>query len=160
MEAQTACCLIVALSNIKVPFQVLLSISSLIHHNRNNIVRMAFKEGCSHLLFVDSDMVFDHDAIQRLLDRDLDIVAGRYNKKVAPIVSTVPDIWGLSSVPFVPAGFLLINMEVFKKIGEPYFSFEGAESEDAYFCQKAIKNGYEVWCDPTIKIGHLGSSIF
>jgi len=33
------------------------------------------REGCSHILFIDSDMTFPQDMIQRLIDRDVDIVA-------------------------------------------------------------------------------------
>lgn len=29
-------------------------------------------------------------------------------------------------------------------------------SEDWYFCEKARKLGYKVWCDTTIKLGHIG----
>lgn len=161
MKARTACALISALPNIGVPFQMFLAEGCYIHYNRENAVKMAFEAGCSHILFVDTDMFFDYDAIKRLIDHNLDIVGGRYNKRVVPLVSTVPDITELSKVPFVPTGFLLINMEVFTKIGAPYFSFEdGAESEDVYFCNKAIASGYDIWCDPTIQIGHLGTATF
>ena len=160
MEAQTACALISALPNINVPFQMLLSMGCYIHYNRESIINMAFEMECSHVLFIDTDVMFQYDAITRLMSHNLSIVGGRYNKKVFPAVSTVPGITELSSVPFVPTGFLLIDMEVFKKIGKPYFSLDGAESEDVYFCNKAISNGYEVYCDPTIEIGHLGTAMF
>jgi len=29
-------------------------------------------------------------------------------------------------------------------------------SEDWYFCEKARKLGYKIWCDTTIKLGHIG----
>ena len=35
--------------------------------NREVIAETALKLGCTHLLFVDSDMVFGKDAVQRLL---------------------------------------------------------------------------------------------
>jgi len=160
MEAQMVGSLISALISTPVSFQILLSMGCYIHYNRENVVKMAFETDCSHLLFVDSDVVFGPDSIKQLIAHDKEIIGGRYNKKVMPLVSTVPNITELSEVPFVPTGFLLIDMEVFKKIGAPYFSLDSAESEDVYFCDKAIKNGYKVWCDPTIQIGHLGTALF
>lgn len=162
-EARTAFSLLSAtlgLQNIEI--LPVLGMSCYVHNNREMCVNQALDNGCSHLLFVDSDVMFAYDAIIRLIAHDVDIVGARYNKKVFPIESTVKqDITELSEVPFVPTGFLLINMEVFKKIGKPYFSFEdGAESEDVYFCDKAIKNGYKVHCDPTLQIGHLGTAVF
>lgn len=162
MEARTACCLIVAIQSAQVPTQMLLAEGCYIHHNRDIIVNQAIENKCSHVLFVDTDMVFNNDAIKRLIDHNVDIVGGRYNKRILPIESTVKqDITELSEVPFVPTGFLLIDIEVFKKIGKPYFSFEdGAESEDVYFCNKAIANGFKVYCDPTIQIGHMGMAVY
>lgn len=161
-ETRTAFCLATAMQYTGVPMQMFLGIGCYIHHNRDVIVRQALEAGCSHLLFVDSDMMFNHDAIKKLMEHGLDIVGARYNKRVNPPEPTVKqDIKELAEVPFVPTGFLLIDMEVFKKIGKPYFSFEdGAESEDVYFCDKAIKNGFKVYCDPTIEIGHLGTAVF
>lgn len=162
VEARMAFSLVTAVRNTNLPVQLFLGIGCYIHQNRDVIVRQALEEGCSHLLFVDSDVMFPHDAINKLIAHDVDIVGARYNKRILPIESTVKgEFKELTEVPFVPTGFLLINMEVFKKIGKPYFSFEdGAESEDVYFCDKAIKNGFKVYCDPTIEIGHLGTAVF
>jgi len=160
MEARTAFSLATALQFTKVPKQLFLAMGALIHVNRNMLVKDAIDAGCSHLLFVDTDMLFNYDDINRLIAHDVDIVGARYNKRILPVQSTVPDITEFSEVSFVPTGFLLINIDVFKKIGEPYFSFDDAESEDMYFCQKAIANGYKVYCDPTIEIGHLGTAVF
>lgn len=166
MEAQTACALISALPNAGVPFQMILAMGCYIQYNRMNAVNIATENQCSHLLFVDTDMFFDQMAIKKLIDHaenGLDIIGARYNKRVYPVVSTVPDITELSSVPFCPTGFLLINMEVFAKIGTPYFWLDEKvfpDSEDAYFCRRAIECGYKVWCDPLIQIGHLGTTIY
>lgn len=163
MEARTAFCLATAMSFVRVPMTPFLAIGPYVHHNRDVLVRQALDAGCSHLLMVDTDMMFSHEAINQLMSHGVDIVGARYNKKVIPAECTVKqELNGeMAEVPFVPTGFILINCEVFKKIGKPWFSFEdGAESEDVYFCDKAIKNGFKVYCDPTIKIGHLGTAIF
>lgn len=164
MKAQTAFSLITAILSTDPlpPLQMLLILGCYIHENRNRMVEQAKREGCSQLLFVDTDVLFGPDALTKVLKADKDIVGGRYNKKAFPIVSTVPgDFKELTSVPFVPTGFLLINMEVFETIKAPWFGFdENADSDDQYFCNKAIAAGYQVWCDPTIQIGHLGQAIF
>lgn len=164
IQAKTACCLITAIPNTQVPVQMLLSESCYIHYNREEVVDMAIRFECSHLLFVDSDMFFPQDAIKKLIDADKDIVGGRYNKRVVPLQSTVKeDIKELSEVAFVPTGFLMINMEVFKKLQKPFFFFEKGDrnsSEDLWFCERAKEAGFKIWCDPTIQIGHLGIAMF
>ena len=45
-----------------------------VHQARENIVMEAMKGDCTHILFVDSDMIFDGDALERLLERDKDII--------------------------------------------------------------------------------------
>jgi len=141
--------------------QPLLGLGCYVHINRQMIADEALKSECSHLLMVDSDMMFGCDAIVRLMNNNKDIVAARYNKRIIPTVSTVlGDFTQPTEVPFLPAGFMLVNCDVFKKIGKPYFSHQDAESEDVYFCEKAKKNGYKLICDPTIQVGHLGTAVF
>ena len=46
---------------------------------------------------------------------------------------------------------------------KPYFDFnyKGKEvGEGVYFCLKAKDAGYEIWCDPTMDIGHIGEYIY
>ena len=164
MRARTSYSLLTAILHTQnVAIQPLLNIGCYIHLNRDSIVQMAFDTGCTHLLQVDSDMMMLPDSINKLLAHDLDIVGCNYNKTTVPPEPIIKDGFNgkVSSVPFVPTGFLLVKMDVFKKIGKPWFSFDdGAESEDVYFCDKAIKNGYKVYCDPNVQVGHLGTAVF
>lgn len=165
MEARTAFSLMSSSWFTNVEMQPLLAIGCYIHHNRDVLVRQALENNCTHLFQLDTDMIISHDTIKRLLDHDVDIVGARYNKRVIiegkPEPTVKQDIKELSEVPFVPSGCLLVKTEVFRKIGKPWFSFiDDTESEDVYFCDKAIRNGYKVHCDPTIQVGHLGTAIF
>jgi GT2 family glycosyltransferase len=162
MEARTAFALATAMMFVSVPKQLYLGIGCYIHVNRNMVVAQALENGCSHLLFVDSDIMFNHDAIARLCAANVDIVGARYNKRVLPTQPTVKeDIATLSEVFFVPSGFLLVNTDVYRKIGSPYFYIdERSDCDDLYFCNKARDAGYKIYCDPTIEIGHLGTAIF
>jgi hypothetical protein len=47
---------------------------TLIQNQRADLCLDAMREGCSHILFIDSDMTFPQDMIQRLLAHDVDIV--------------------------------------------------------------------------------------
>lgn len=166
MEARTAFSLMVASWFTGVEMQPFLAIGCYIHHNRDVLVRQALENNCTHLLQVDTDLMFSSDAIKKLLAHDVDIVGARYNKRVMgenaqPMPTVKQDIKELAEVPFVPTGFLLVKTDVFKKIEKPWFSLDdGAESEDLYFCDKAIRHGYKVYCDPTIQVGHLGTAVF
>ena len=146
----------------------------LIHTNREVITQKAIELGSTHLLFVDDDMTFEPDAFNRLFDRKKEIIGVATHLRQFPLTSTLKDldengnkIWeeypdGLIKCAGVGTGFLLIDLSVFKKIPQPWYFFESNDKgelvcgEDMWFCRKAIKAGYDIWADSTIKVGHLG----
>ena len=73
---------------------------------------------------------------------------------------------GFTTCDAVGTGFLLINLDIFKKLKEPWFFWktneqgEVVEGEDYWFCRIAKEAGFEVWVDLTIKVGHIGDYIF
>lgn len=65
----------------------------------------------------------------------------------------------------VGAGIMLIDLEKIKGVPKPWFKMDtywregeepGYTGEDIYFCRKVWAAGLEVWCDPTIPVGHIG----
>lgn len=55
---------------------------SLITRARNELARLFLNEtSCTHLMFIDADMGFEHDSIYNLFKHDKDIVCGLYAKK-------------------------------------------------------------------------------
>lgn len=139
--------------------------------SRTGIVREAIKKGATHLLFVDSDMVFPKDTITRLLAHDKDIVGVKYNRRRFPIEGT----WKaenesdteLFKVQYCGTGLMLIKLSIFEKEWKsPWFNFgrdrEGmlALGEDAWFCFAANDEGFETWIDPTIVVGHSGEYLY
>ena len=153
-----------------------------IAENRNYCVVQAQKNKSDYLLFIDDDMVFPPDTLEKLLAHNLEIVGVNSYSRCLPLSSTVglmnekgeykhpsrypefemqiPD--SLFKAYFVGTGVMLIKMCVFEKIKSPYFEFVVAKNgmvlhgEDGSFCEKAKKAGMDIWCDPTIQIGHLG----
>lgn len=157
-----------------------------ISENRNYCVVQAQKNNSDYLLFVDDDMTFPANTLERLLSHGKKVVGVASNSRVLPKSPTVglmdengnymhpekfppwkmkiPD--ELFKAFFVGGGVLLIDMKVFNSLTKPYFTFESNEDgkvtkgEDGYFCDKCKKAGIDIWCDPEIEIGHIGEYIY
>lgn len=142
---------------------------------RNQIVDIAQKQGCTHLLFLDTDMTFPLDAVEKLLSHQKDVVSGLYFERYAPYRPVLRQRFqdGYSLVNYPPSGMikvdatgggcLLINMEVFDYLKKPYFDYrleksgikETFFSEDLVWCERVRAAGFDIWCDTSIRCGHL-----
>jgi GT2 family glycosyltransferase len=168
----THMCLLTALMQLKVSWHSVFSRGPYIVDNRNDCVRMSLSANATHIMFVDTDIKFPADGIPKLIAHDKWVVGGAYNLKVLPLGTAVrvfkdgeivvPEALPnkLFEAAVVPTGFLLINNEIFKHIEQPWFTFkidgERHMGEDNFFCEKVIKAGFKVWCDPTIELKHIG----
>lgn len=136
--------------------------------NRNYIATQSLRNKCDYLLFVDDDMVFPEDTLEKLLAHDKHIVGVNSHSRVLPLKTTVKGDLGetLSSVEVVGTGILLVKTDVFKKISQPHFQFGVTDfgwtfmGEDAWFCKKAKECGFGIWCDPTIEVKHIGDYLY
>ncbi len=154
---------------------VITQTGSYIQDNRETIVETAIERGMTHLLFIDHDMVFEPQAVESLVNRNKDIIGAPFSLRTTPSdpFATVKKedphgnkIWeeqgDLIKCCAVGTGFMLINLEVFKKIKKPWFQLEYDDKgelqygEDMSFCRKAREAGFDIFCDTTVKLGHLG----
>lgn len=155
---------------------------SRITSNRNQLVKMAQRKGATHILFIDTDMIWPNDALQRLLTHGRDIVCAttckRGDEEGIPIGCAIAQEGGKPGVVEVRGGlvemrlvgscFMLIRMEVFDKIGLPaYYEPPDAENGDAFgeditFCKLATAAGYRIWLDYNLsaELGHLGDKVY
>lgn len=140
-----------------------------ISENRNYLAVQVQNKMCDYLLFIDDDMVFPKETLDILLNHEKDIIGVASHQRKLPIVSTVEMLEKDQPMPnelfeckAVGAGVLLIKTEVFRKLEGPWFNVKTNPlgltlvGEDSWFCDKARENNFKVWCDPTIKIGHIG----
>lgn len=146
-----------------------------IPQQRATLVNAALDADATHCLWIDSDMRFPPDALRRLLEHRLPIVATNYPTRRVPILPTAehkefgslftnPEDAGLIEVSHCGMGFMLVESEVFRAIGEPYFALgfnpttKIYAGEDVYFCDKARKHGYKVMIDQGLsqEIRHVG----
>lgn len=140
---------------------------------RTWLVQRALEQKATHLLFVDTDMMFPPDAIKKLLSHKKEIVSVNYHKRKFPLETVVTQLpesqeseTELYRAAVAGTGLMLIDLSIIEKLGLPWFSFgrgskgELVLGEDAWFCHTARDAGYDIWIDPTIKTGHIGEYIY
>lgn len=173
IKTPTVASIFSATAMLEYPAKLHIQTSCYVHDARNKIVSRAIEKGFSHIMFVDSDMQFPPDSINRLVKADKDVIGGVYFRRQIPHLPTINSLENDKIVvpykfpkdqPFkiwaVATGFMLIKIEVVKKIPYPWFGFGSYKGqsmgEDVYFCRKVNDHGFQVWADPTIPIGHVG----
>lgn len=132
-----------------------------------------------YMLWIDSDMVFNFEHIEKLLEDQKDIVGGVYAMNANGVTTAgflkedgnhrmtnkfIMNKIHPFEVDYNGFGFMLIKKGVFEKIKYPWFTHEEigfseiditvATSEDVGWCSRAKKAGYKIWLDPTVKLGH------
>lgn len=157
--------------------------SSLVYDARNKLAHKAVTEGYDRVLWLDSDMNFPPDLLDRLaahLDAGREMVCGLYFTRKAPVVPCVYSELKLGSdgIPSAPPildyprepfqvegcgfGAVLMTTDLIRRVHEKHglpFSPVSGFGEDFSFCLRARDLGAEIWCDPAIKVDHLGVSI-
>lgn len=168
-----------------VPMTIINAESSLNMVNRDYAVREARRQECTHVLFLDSDMVFPADALVRLLQADRDIVGSLYARRVHPHATLGYLIEGgegdIQEAGEMGLGLILIKLSVFDKMRAPYFRCPAVESTEVvsdelsgfdltginagdtiddsiWFSKAARRAGFKLWVDVplTLEVGHTG----
>ena len=159
--------------------------NSLVFDARNMLAQEAIETGADRVLWLDSDMVFDLDLMQRLaadMDEGRDFVAGLFFKRRLP---TMPCIYKqldvadneshtqvyadypkdqLFEVAGSGFGAVMTSTKLLKDVadtfGKPFYPMLGLLGEDLSFCWRARQLGYRLYCDSRIKVGHVGFTAF
>lgn len=141
---------------------------------RNSIVEQARQDGAKWLLMCDTDQVYPHDTLTKLLQHGKDICGVRVHRRWPPFdpifyrgelgkylsVSDEEAYSGdLIDVDATGTGCLLLNMEIFDHLEYPWFRFDIHEGnpvgEDIFFCSRAKAAGLKIFIDTSIEVGHL-----
>lgn len=135
--------------------------------NRNDIVLAALENEADWIMWIDSDIEAPMTAVRRLLSHDKDIVGGTYIRRSAPYQTLmgqmkdrgrVMPMEGLVEMTHLPTGFMLTKVDVFRKLTPPWFRLTWKENgtpepdlgDDYFFCDRAMKAGYQIWCDAAV----------
>lgn len=162
--------------------------SSLIYDGRHALANIAINEGWDRVLWLDSDMVFDPYLFRRLsehLDLGKEMVTGLYFSRKPPMHPVIYKALYLKGgkpypeptaeifvdyprdevFPVAGCGFgaVMMTTELLKRVqdacGLPFFPISGF-GEDLAFCLRATGLGATIWCDASIKLGHVGTAVY
>lgn len=149
-------------------------------HGRNLIIEQALLNDCTHVLFIDDDMAFDADSLNKLIADDKDIVSGLYLGRAYPHQPLIfdyadeegrclysylePDTPHLKKIVAAGFGFCLIKTSVFKRMEKPWVRLGELQSDewcdDLGFFNRARLSGIDdIWCDTSVRCGHIGTVI-
>lgn len=158
---------------------------SAIDQARCVLAQNAVDKNFENILWVDSDVAFHVNDVEKLLSHNLDFVVGAYGVKNWPVFTTkffddeivFGEGGGLYPVRYAATGFMMCKREVYNRIQRhykmkrvaiwgdqysvyPYFfpmiKDEEYLGEDYAFCERARKAGVQIYCDTTIKLSHIG----
>jgi glycosyltransferase involved in cell wall biosynthesis len=138
---------------------------------RNRIVDEALENNSDYLLFLDADMIFPPDLLTRLVFHNVDIVNALAFRRIEPhypcifkwnenehCYETMTYYGGLQEVDACGMCSILIRMDVFRKLKKPWYYYrDNLFSSDLTFCENCRKEGFKVYVDTDLKIGHLGA---
>lgn len=143
---------------------------------RRMVLEDAIKENCTHLLFVDDDMVFHADSMDYLARGDHAMIAANYQSRSNVGESTAISLEGgrLSSkgktgqeeVDRVGFGLALIDLSYVKKMPQPWFAVPWLPEkhtelgEDYFFCMLLKKHGGKIFVDHDVSnnVIHMGET--
>lgn len=160
--------------------------NSLVHDARNEFVSIAIANNVDRVMWVDSDMTFEPDTLIKLskhIDSGKEMVTGLCFKRVIPTEPVIYKAFEEVQEPefhYHPVKYLdypkdkvfqiagcgfaccMTSTKLLKDIWDKYgppFSFMGNVGEDQSFCLRATQMGRKIWCDSTIKVGHIGQIV-
>lgn len=145
---------------------------------RNNLVDLAIINECEYILMLDDDMIVPEDLFGRLKAHDKEIVGALYYQRGGayhPVLMKQKNLkHGLKGIDFINhfdpcilkpglhkmdvigGGCMLIKVDSFRKIPQPYFWIDGITGTDVHLCNQFKEAGVQPYVDTSIELGHVG----
>lgn len=137
-----------------------------------------------YMMWIDSDIAFNVEMFQKLLEMDKDVASGWYSQPggTTPVVETMNDAFfkangsyefittekmmqreHIFKADYIGFGWVLIKQGVFEQLKYPWFApklrdlgngIKDMCSEDVAWCADAREAGIDIWVDPEVRVGH------
>lgn len=149
-----------------------------IHSARKKCCEQAIETGADYIMFLDDDMVWPENMIQRLVaiadHGKYDMVSGWYtnrakekpiplsymrqpNEMYSAYMIKREHVGKIIACDATGFGALLIRTEMLHKIEKPWFEIPDSMTEDIYFFNKCHDLGIPVYIDTGLSCGHEGT---
>lgn len=155
-----------------VDYEVKFKSGTLVYLAREELTSYAIGEGFTHTLWLDSDMIFEEEVVDDLYDTGKDFVCGIFHarrpghqscifKSLVPPERYTWDEYPTDTFKIKGCGMActLVKTDIMKAVRDHFgtcFTPAFALGEDLAFCRRADDLNYEIWCEPTVRVGHIG----
>lgn len=159
-------------------FELMIESGTLVYMARERIAHKAINEHFTHVLWLDSDMVFSPDLLDDLMFSGKPFVTGIYHarrKGYASVIFTKLDLGEVDGVAsfercetypsetfeIAGCGFgcVLIETSILENVcynKGTCFNPTPNFGEDLAFCKRATDLGHKIYCEPSVVCGHIG----
>ena len=165
-----------------------MNINCLIYRSRNMFAAHAIEKGYDRILWLDSDMCLEQDALIKLnadMEQGREFVCGMYFRRSLP---TAPVVYKSMRYETIEGGMLSDNEPYWDYPRNSIFQIQGAGfgcvmtsvdllkrvwdrfgppfdpmtqiSEDLAFCWRVTQLGVKMYCDSGVRVGHIGTLIY
>ena len=164
--------LIMRLQRDEIDFKLHIETGTLVYCARDTIASKAINEGYTHVLWLDSDMVFTDDLLDDLMFCGKPFVCGIFHSRRKGYHSALfknldinnlerfeeypPEAFRVAGCGF--AGVLIetsILRDVMLRDGTCFLPMR-SYGEDLAFCMRATSLGHEIYAEPSAVMGHVG----
>ena len=168
---KSLCGLTTELSRKRVAYDIGLQTGTLVYIARNRLANKAVNENFTHVLWFDSDMVFNPTILDDLMFCGKEMVCGAFVSRRPPYGSCVyssikkdqiEKVKDFGTKPFRVDGCgfacVLTTTELIQAVQQKFgTAFQPTDyyGEDLAFCWRVGQIGREIWCEPTARCGHI-----
>jgi len=159
------------LGRMRIPYDVEIQSGTLVYIARNRLANKAINEEYTHVLWLDSDMTFTEHVVEDLMDCGKEMVCGAFVSRRPPYgpciyssikkneIEKVKD-FGMKPFRVDGCGFacVLTAVDLLQAVTQKFgTTFQPTEyyGEDLAFCWRVGQIGREIWCEPTVRPGHI-----
>ena len=144
---------------------------TLVYIARTRLANKAINEKYTHVLWLDSDMVFDEHVLDDLMDCGKEMVCGAFVSRRPPYgpciyksikKNKIEKVTDFGTIPFRVDGCgfatVLTTVDLLQAVTQKFgTTFQPTDyyGEDLAFCWRVGQIGREIWCDPSVRPGHI-----
>jgi len=155
----------------RIDYDVEIQSGTLVYIARTRLANKAINEKYTHVLWLDSDMTFTEHVVEDLMDCGKEMVCGAFVSRRPPYgpciyssikkneIEKVKD-FGMKPFRVDGCGFacVLTAVDLLQAVTQKFgTTFQPTEyyGEDLAFCWRVGQIGREIWCEPTVRPGHI-----